>query len=150
MATLTNEDLEPDLQELKARFQMAAKSKVREELEGILHGEYAIVTSEGEIIEREQLIDNVIHASTNFLNHNFRRVERHIAISADGNTVTEVADVDLIGDLIGDDRTGRYINTATYVKGPNGWVLLGNTITRNDVASVSKKDVIAALEAQGD
>jgi uncharacterized protein DUF4440 len=124
--------LDPDLEQFKESFQRAAKAKNREELEGILHADYSIITSEGEIIPRPQLINNIVHPTTNFLNHNFRRTERHIGISDDGNTVIEVADVDLIGDLIGDNRTGLYLNTATYVKGPNGWTILGNTITRNE------------------
>jgi ketosteroid isomerase-like protein len=126
---MTNEDLDPDLQRFEG-FQSAAKGKDPEALQRILHDDYSIITSEGEIITKRQLIENVIHPSTNFLSHNFKRTERHIAISEDGNTVTEVADVELIGDLIGEDRTGPYINTATYVKGPNGWQIMGNTITK--------------------
>jgi len=121
--------LEPMLVELKEGFQRAAKSKDRSALELLLHANYSFLSPEGLIIGREQLIENILHPTTNFLNHNFNRVERKISVSADGNTVTEAADVDLIGDLIGEDRTGAYINTATYVKRDGRWQILANTIT---------------------
>jgi len=99
-------------------------------LEKLLHDAYNFVTPEGEVFNKQQLIDNVVHPTTNFLDHDFKRVEVEIAVGATGEMVTEVADVALIGDLKGEDRTGHYINTATYVKGPNGWQILGNTITK--------------------
>jgi hypothetical protein len=139
MTMSRNEDLDPELQRVKANFQKAAKSKERVELEGLLHTDYSFISPEGDIFSKQQLIENVIHPTTNFLNHNFNRVELEIAVSADGMMVTEVATVELIGDLKGENRTGSYINTATYVKGTDGWKILGNTIT--------KKEAVAAAQA---
>ena len=133
-----NEDLEPQLQLVKANFQKAAKAKVRSELEELLHDSYTFISPEGDIFSKQQLIANVIHPETNFLNHNFNRVELEIAVSADGKMVTEVANVELIGDLKGENRTGAYINTATYVKGANGWQILGNTITKKEAAQAQQ------------
>jgi ketosteroid isomerase-like protein len=138
MSMSRNEDLEPQLQQVKENFKKAAKAKVRADLEVLLHANYSFISPEGDIFTKQQLIENVLHPTTNFLNHNFNRVELEIAVSADGNTVTEVANVELIGDLKGEDRTGAYINTATYVKGPDGWQILGNTITKKGNVSAQQ------------
>src|SRR6201995_3767393 len=100
-----NEDLDPQLQRVKENFQKAAKAKVRDELEKLLHDAYNFVTPEGEVFNKQQLIDNVVHPTTNFLDHDFKRAEVEIAVGATGEMVTEVADVALIGDLKGEDRT---------------------------------------------
>jgi len=128
----TPDSLDQELQQLKEEFQRSAKSKDRASLEGILHDDYSFIGPEGTVFDKPTLIDNIVHPTTNFLSHNFRRAETNIAVSADGRTVTEAADVDLIGDLRGEDRTGKYINTATYVKGLNGWQIMGNTITQKE------------------
>lgn len=137
--------LEEPLQVLKEDFQRAAKSKDRPKLEQMLHPEYSFISPEGEVFTKPQLIDNIVHRETNFLNHNFKRIELQIAVGPRGSMVTEVADVELIGDLIGQDRTGHYINTAVYVKGPNGWQILGNTIT--DVANARQSSGESPIDA---
>ena len=70
-----NEDLDPQLQRVKENFQKAAKAKVRDELEKLLHDAYNFVTPEGEVFNKQQLIDNVVHPTTNFLDHDFKRAE---------------------------------------------------------------------------
>jgi ketosteroid isomerase-like protein len=128
---MSQEMLEQGLQRFKESFQKAVKSRDRRALEEMLHANYSFVGPEGNVFSKQQLIENIVHPTTNFMDHNFKRTERRISISDDGDTVTEVADVDFSGDLIGEDKTGRYVNTATYVKGARGWQILGTTITKS-------------------
>lgn len=128
---MSPEMLDLDLRRFKESFQEAVKARDGSALEEMLHANYSFVGPEGNVFSKRQLIENLLNPTTNFMDHNFRRVERRISISDDGNTVTEVADVDLAGDLTGEDRTGKYVNTVTFVRGTRGWQILSNTITRN-------------------
>ncbi len=122
--------LDPQLQQLKERFSAATKSKDRAALEAILHTNYTLTSPEGHVLTKRQVIENLLQPGTNFMDGKFTRTERKVGVSPDGNTVSEVADVQFEGDLTGENRTGCYVNTATYVKGPDGWVILGTTITK--------------------
>jgi uncharacterized protein DUF4440 len=124
---LEQEALEQELAQFKKVFYEATVRKDRDLLETFFHDDFKFIDPEGQIVDKVHCLYSITHPNSHFTD-NFERSERKVSISVDGNTVTEVADVELIGTLKGEDRTGRYIDTATYVKGPNGWQMLGNTL----------------------
>ncbi len=121
------EIIEQELQQFKKVFYEATVRKDRAALEKMLHENFAFIDPEGQIVDKEHCLYSITHPNSQFTD-NFQRSERKVSISIDGDTVTEVAYVDMVGTLKGEDRTGTYIDTATYVKGPNGWQMMGNTL----------------------
>jgi len=119
--------IEQQLEQFKRDFYEATQRKDRAVLEQMIHDEFAFIDPEGQIVDKAHCLYSITHPNSHFA-ENFRRTERKVSISINGNTATEVADVELHGTLKGEDRTGFYINTATYVRGPDGWQMLGNTL----------------------
>jgi ketosteroid isomerase-like protein len=124
---MSAQTIEQELIEFKAQFYDATKRKDREALEKMIHDDFSFIDPEGQIVDKAHCLYSITHPNSHFTD-NFKREEKKVSTSVNGNTVTEVADVELIGTLKGEDRTGAYINTATYVKGPDGWQMLGNTL----------------------
>jgi ketosteroid isomerase-like protein len=118
-----------ELKDLKRDFQEASKRKDREALERLLHDDFTLVDPSGDIVNKEQLIEGIIHPQSTFAD-NFERNEQKITFFEEGNLVREVADVKIGGNLRGRKVTGDYINTATYIKGPTGWQFAGNTLRK--------------------
>jgi hypothetical protein len=59
----------------------------------------------------------------------FTRTEKRTVFQLDGRAARETANVRLRGNLQRHgDITGRYINSATFLKGPDGWQMAGNTL----------------------
>lgn len=118
--------IEQELTQFKQQFFDATKRKDRETLDTMLHDGFIFLDSKGRIVDKEDCLSTITAPDSRFPD-NFKRVEKEIAVSADGKTVTEVADVELPVDLGGENQPGLYINTATYVKGPEGWQVISNT-----------------------
>jgi ketosteroid isomerase-like protein len=123
---MSAQTIEQELTQFKEQFYDATKRKDRDTLETMVHDGFIFLDPEGRIVDKEICLSSITHPDSHFAD-NFKRVEKEVAVSADGKTVTEVADVELTGDLKGENRSGLYINTATYVKGPDGWQVIGNT-----------------------
>jgi len=124
---MSAENFEQELTQFKKEFYEATQRKDRPALERMFHDGFIFVDPEGDIVDKPHCIFSITHPDSNFTD-NFKRVEKKVSTNIEGNVITEVADVELIGTLKGQDRTGLYINTCTYVKGPNGWQILGNTL----------------------
>jgi hypothetical protein len=124
---MSTEPFEQELAEFKKLFYEATKRKDRATLETLIHDDFRFVDPEGQVVDKVHCLYSMTHPNSHFTD-NFKREEKKISTSVDGDTVTEVATVDMVGTLKGLDRTGAYINTATYVKGPNGWQMLSNTL----------------------
>ena len=124
---MSADTVEQELAQFKKQFYEATKRKDRASLEKLIHDNFRFVDPEGQVVDKAHCLYSMTHPNSHFTD-NFERAERKVSVSQDGNTVTEIADVELIGTLKGLDRTGRYINTATYVRGPEGWQMLGNTL----------------------
>jgi hypothetical protein len=117
---------EQELAQFKQEFFAAALRKDRSVLERMIHDGFIFLDAEGRIVDKDICLSTLTDPGTHFAD-NCSRVEKETAISADGKTVTEVADVEMSGTIEGQDRSGLYINTATFVKGPSGWQVIGNT-----------------------
>jgi hypothetical protein len=117
---------EEELTEFKREFYLAAKRRDRSTLQKMIHDGFIFLDPDGRIVDKDECVQTLTDPGT-YLADNFKRTEKEVAISADGKTVTEVADVELSGKLKGVDLNGLYINTATYVVGPSGWQLIQNT-----------------------
>lgn len=126
-------DQEKELKALKREFQEASKRKDREALERMLHDDFTLVDPSGNIVDKRQLIEGIVHPGSTFAD-NFERNEQRTTFFEEGNLVREVADVRMEGKLQGRKVTGDYINTATYIKGPQGWQFAGNTLRKAPAA----------------
>ncbi len=124
---MSDQAIEAELAEFKKAFFQATVAKDREALERMLHPDFSFIDPEGQIVDKVHCLYSITHPRSHFTD-NFSRKELRISFSVDGDTVTEIAEVELNGTLKGYDRTGRYIDTATYVKGPGGWQMIANTL----------------------
>jgi ketosteroid isomerase-like protein len=121
---------EHELKQFKKDFEEASKRKDRAALERMIHDDFTLVDPDGNRIDKKNLIDGIVHSQSNFA-QNFGRSEHKTTIEINGNAARETAEVRMHGNLAQrGDVSGEYINTATYVHGPNGWQFLGNTLHR--------------------
>src|SRR5215470_15424137 len=104
---------EQELTQFKREFAQAVSRKDRSILEKLIHDGFIFLDPDGKIVDKEDCLRTLTHPGTHFAD-GFKRVEKEVAISADGKTVTEVADVELKGTVEGEEKTGLYINTATF------------------------------------
>ncbi len=125
---MPNPNAEKELKKFKDDFEKASKQKDRATLESMLHDDFTLVDPDGKIIDKQQLIEDILHPNSEF--QGFDRKEHNTSYQVDGNAARETADVTLTGKLKGKKITGQYINSATFVKGPSGWQMAGNTLTR--------------------
>jgi ketosteroid isomerase-like protein len=124
---------EQELKQFKHDFEVAAQKKDRAALERMIHDDFTLVDPEGDIVNKTSLIDTIVGAETDIMK-SFLRKEHQTTISVSGNTARETAEVQLKGklDQIG-DVSGDYLHSATYVKGPNGWQFMGNSLHKKEV-----------------
>ena len=120
---------ERELRQFKLEFARATREKDRPALERMIHDEFTLIDPEGNVVEKTQLIDTIMHADSDFMRE-FNRAERRTSIEVRGNTARDTADVKLRGTLHGrGDVTGEYMHTATFIRGTGGaWQMLGNTL----------------------
>jgi ketosteroid isomerase-like protein len=117
-----------DLREFKKEFQEASRNKDREALNRMIHDDFTLVDPNGREVTKQRLIDDIVHNNTDFMG-GFRRREIRTTFQQDGNAARETANVTMRGTLQRHgDISGRYINSATFLKGPNGWQMAGNTL----------------------
>ncbi len=120
---------EQELTQFKREFAEAVRRKDRAILGELIHDGFIFLDPEGKVLDKDEILQALTHPLTH-LHDGFTRVEKESAVSSDGKAVTEVADVEMAGTLAGEDKSGLYINTATYVRGPGGWQLMSNTWQR--------------------
>jgi len=123
MATQT---IDSEITQFNYRLADAIQRKDRATLAGLIHDDFLLLDTDGKLLEKNDWLSHVTHAASH-LGQDLNRQTRRLSLSPDGTTVTEVADVELHGTLLGQDRSGPYIITATYVQGSHGWQLIGNT-----------------------
>ena len=117
-----------DLDQFKRDFEDAARKKDRAALERMIHDDFTLVDPNGKEVNKKRLIDDVVHSTSNFMT-SFARSEKRTVFQLNGGAARETANVKLEGNLKGHgDITGRYVNSATFLKGPNGWQMAGNTL----------------------
>jgi hypothetical protein len=120
---------ERELRQFKDEFERASRENDRAALDRMLHPDFTLVTPEGAIVEKDQLIDTVVAAESNFMGQQFDRSERRTVFYLSGNMAKETADVDIQGNLRGRGSVGGYyFHTATFVRSRAGWQMLSNTI----------------------
>jgi len=117
-----------DLRQFKRDFQDAARKKDQAALERMIHDDFTLVDPAGKEVNKKALIQDIVHSSSNFMT-GFKRTEKRTVFHIDGNAARETAHVSLRGNLQRHGEiTGRYINSATFLKGPDGWQMAGNTL----------------------
>jgi ketosteroid isomerase-like protein len=117
-----------DLEQFKRDFEDAAHNKDRAALERLIHDDFTLVDPNGKEVNKASLIATIVHPTSDFM-PSFNRSEKRTVFQRDGKAVRETANVKLGGNLKGrGDVTGRYINSATFLKGANGWQMAGNTL----------------------
>ena len=126
---MPNPNAEKELKKFKDDFEKATKKRDRASLESMVHDDFTLVDPDGKIISKQQLIDDIVDPKSTFQD-SFNRKEHQTSFHADGDAARETADVTITGNLKGKKVTGQYVNSATYVKGPSGWQMAGNTLTR--------------------
>jgi hypothetical protein len=120
---------EEELKQFKDEFQAASENKDREALEQMIHDNFTLVDPTGAIVSKEELIDEIVHKRSNFMD-NFERVEHATHFHLGNKAARETAHVTIKGRLSGRVITGKYVNVISFVKGPDGWQMVGNTLTK--------------------
>lgn len=121
---------EQELKKFKQDFEKAARKKDRAALEKMIHNDFTLVTPEGHIVDKKELIADITDPSSDFMN-SFLRAEHRTVFHVNGDTARETADVKIKGHLAKKrDISGDYVNTATYVHGTTGWQMAGNSLTK--------------------
>jgi len=119
-----------ELKKFKQHFEKAARQKDRAALEKMIHDDFTLVTPEGAVVQKNELINDIVDPTSNFMD-SFFRTERKTVFHVDGNTARETADVKLKGRVGKRPQVdGDYVNTATYVRGSAGWQMAGNSLTK--------------------
>ncbi len=126
---MLTQTFEEELTRFKQTFYEAARCKDRAALGRMIHDGFILLGPEGQILDKAECLTGLIHPDSHFTGR-AARTERKVSRSAGSTAVTEVADVVFEGTLQGQDRGGEYINTATYVRGPDGWQVISNTWQR--------------------
>lgn len=119
-----------ELKKFKQEFEKAARQKDRAALEKMVHDDFTLVTPEGGVVDKQELIDDIVDPASTFMN-SFLRTEHKTVFHVNGDSARETADVKLKG-RVGQRRSvaGEYVNTATYVRGAAGWQMAGNSLTK--------------------
>lgn len=117
-----------DLRQFKRDFEDAARKKDQAALERMIHDDFTLVDPGGKEVNKKALIQDIVHSTSNFMT-GFKRTEKRTVFQLDGRAARETANVSLRGNLKRHGEiTGRYINSATFLKGPDGWQMAGNTL----------------------
>jgi ketosteroid isomerase-like protein len=118
-----------ELKKFKQDFEKAARHKDRPALEQMIHDDFTLVDPSGNLVDKRKLIDEIVHPDSDFM-QNFSRAEHKTTIHISGDSARESADVKIKGKVAKRDYTGDWINTTTFMKGPAGWQIVGNTMTK--------------------
>jgi ketosteroid isomerase-like protein len=117
-----------ELVKFKRDFEAATDRKDRAALEQMIHDDFTLVDPNGQEVNKKRLIDDIVDPTTDFMK-NFTRSEKRTVFHSSGTAARETATVKLRGKLKRrGDITGRYVNSATFLKGPDGWQMAGNTL----------------------
>lgn len=122
---LGNGEMQGLLQQ-KQDFFDAVRRRDRTALESMFHDGYIFLGPDGQVLDKDQSLDGLTHQGT-CLAADCERSERTTSVSLDGNTVTEVADVRLKGDVKGHDCEENFINTCTFINSNGRWQLISST-----------------------
>ncbi len=138
--TLTKLSMEVELQEYYDSCKEATGSKDRAALERLIHADYNSVDDRGNLIDREQLINSVLHVRTEANNWTFTEFHRTL-FHAETGTVRDISEVvyapgstymDPVTQRVR-DVTGAWVYTALYVRGPEGDLqMFSNTMTKRE------------------
>jgi len=121
---------EQQLRQFKVEFLRACQRKDRAALEGMIHDDFTLVDPSGNEVSKTELINDIVHNQSDFLRE-FNRSDRATAFHVDGNVARETASVRMSGrHARHGDISGEYVNTATYVRTPQGWRMIGNSLHR--------------------
>ena len=117
-----------ELVQFKRDFEDAARQKDRAALERLIHPDFTLVDPNGREVNKKRLIDDIVAPASNFM-QSFKRSARHTVFHPEGRAARETAAVTLRGHLKRRGNvTGRYVNSATFLRGPDGWQMAGNTL----------------------
>lgn len=117
------------LAEFKDEFLEASRNKDRPVLERMLNEAFTLVDPNGQIVDRDELIEAIIHPRSTFAD-DFLRREYTTHFHVGKKAAREVAHVKMKGRLRGRLITGRYVNVVTYIREGNGWQMVGNSLHR--------------------
>jgi len=109
-------------------FQTASRKKDRTTLNKLLHDNFTLIDPEGKEVGKKELINAIVHPDSSFMRA-FQRNARQSTFALAGNAVRQTADVKMTGKLkTRGTISGDYTNTATFVRGPRGWQMIGNSL----------------------
>jgi ketosteroid isomerase-like protein len=120
--------VEQSLYRFKSEFEKAAREKDRATLNRLIHDDFSLVDPNGNVISKQEVINDIVHPNSQFMD-SFVRRELRTAYHVDGNVARETAAVLMQGQHVKHgDITGQYVNTATFVHTANGWKMIGNSL----------------------
>lgn len=125
---MATRNAEQELRQFKQDFQQATHKKDRAALEQMLHDDFTMISPGGTTLSKQELIDDICHPDSDF-GRDSQKSPRKTTVSIQGNMAHETADVQMKGKVgpLG-DVTGTYVDTSTYIRGPQGWQFLSNSI----------------------
>jgi hypothetical protein len=135
-ATLTGRALLTEIDVYYQECMRATREKDRAGLEKLFHEHYYLVDDRGNVFNRDQMIDSVVHSDTNFAELLYHD-PLHAQYQADGDTVREVREMKMKGKYVDPNTntvrgvSSSFIYTATYVRSTYGQLrVLSNTMTK--------------------
>lgn len=124
------------LRQFKHDFEEASRKKDRAALERMIHDDFTLVNPQGGEVNKKTIIQDIVDGRSNFM-AGFTRTERRTALQLGG--ARETADLKLEGNLSHRGNiTGHYIVSSTFLKGPDGWQMAGNTLHKLADSTVHK------------
>lgn len=117
--------LRNELERYEREFTEACDGKDGNALTRLLHDDFVLVNPVGACTNKTEFIVDITSDKTFFQGD---RVKTELTFHVEGNLARSVADIEMRGAVGPHDVRGRFVNTAVYVYGGDGWQMLQNTL----------------------
>jgi ketosteroid isomerase-like protein len=108
-------------------FHLAAKQQDRATLEKMVTSDYTFVSPFGQVLDKAQMIDDLVSGRVTI--SDYGRNDQRLSFHGDTAIVTGLVEIN--ARVQGRDVSGKYSDTATYLKGKDGsWQLAASQMTK--------------------
>ncbi len=119
---------EEDLMEFYNSFQEATLSQDQEKLESMIDDNFYFVDPFGSCLDKQEMIRDITNRTVTFDEHN--RSEHILKFHLAGNKAVVITLVSMKGTHRGEDVSGCYRDTHTFVWGETGWKLASASMVK--------------------
>jgi ketosteroid isomerase-like protein len=116
---------EQELMQFFSNFQQAAQNKDRAALGLLIHDDYILVGPTGDMVDKQNMLDDILSGRINW--NDFARSDHRIRFH--GDMAAWTSHFMIKGKREGQEISGQYRDTNTFVKQGTIWQLIASHIT---------------------